>query len=110
VNTTPEHLNDLLVLLAVLMIEAGGRSVLALGMALVGSPAAREPLLFQQAGRPGRPAEAAAAGVRARVSDAARHCPGAAGRHCPVVGRSPGRRRSLAGCVATAAGSSASGD
>ena len=34
VNTTPEHLNDLLVLLAVLMIEAGGGLSLALGMAL----------------------------------------------------------------------------
>ena len=33
-NTTPEHLNDLLVLLAVLMIEAGGGLSLALGMAL----------------------------------------------------------------------------
>jgi len=36
VNTTPEHLNDLLVLLAVLMIEAGGGLSLALGMALSG--------------------------------------------------------------------------
>ena len=33
-NTTPERLNDLLVLLAVLMIEAGGGLSLALGMAL----------------------------------------------------------------------------
>ena len=38
VNTTPEHLNDLLVLLAVLMIEAGGGLSLALGMALGGPP------------------------------------------------------------------------
>ena len=36
VNTTPEHLNDLLVLLAVLMIEAGGGLSLAIGMALSG--------------------------------------------------------------------------
>ena len=41
VNTTPEHLNDLLVLLAVLMIEAGGGLSLALGMALNGPIQAR---------------------------------------------------------------------
>ena len=41
-NTTPEHLNDLLVLLAVLMIEAGGGLSLALGMAL-SAPALGEP-------------------------------------------------------------------
>jgi hypothetical protein len=41
VNTTPEHLNDLLVLLAVLMIEAGGGLSLALGMALSAPPVAR---------------------------------------------------------------------
>ena len=41
VNTTPEHLNDLLVLLAVLMIEAGGGLSLALGMALGGPVQAR---------------------------------------------------------------------
>jgi hypothetical protein len=40
VNTTPEHLNDLLVLLAVLMIEAGGGLSLALGMALSAPPVA----------------------------------------------------------------------
>jgi hypothetical protein len=34
VNTTADHLNDLLVLLAVLMIEAGGGLSLALGLAL----------------------------------------------------------------------------
>jgi hypothetical protein len=41
VNTTPEHLNDLLVLLAVLMIEAGGGLSLALGMALGALPVAQ---------------------------------------------------------------------
>jgi hypothetical protein len=41
VNTTSEHLNDLLVLLAVLMIEAGGGLSLALGMALSAPPVAR---------------------------------------------------------------------
>ena len=40
VNTTPEHLNDLLILLAVLMIEAGGGLSLALGMALSAPPVA----------------------------------------------------------------------
>jgi hypothetical protein len=40
VNTTPEHLNDLLVLLAVLMIEAGGGLSLALGLALGAPPVA----------------------------------------------------------------------
>jgi hypothetical protein len=63
-NTTAEHLNDLLVLLAVLMIEAGGGLSLALGMALGGSPAARERPLSDKPDSPGRPAEVAAPGVR----------------------------------------------
>jgi hypothetical protein len=40
VDATPERLNDLLVLLAVLMIEAGGGLSLAIGMALGALPAA----------------------------------------------------------------------
>ena len=39
-DVTPERLNDLLVLLAVLMIEAGGGLSLAIGMALSGPAAA----------------------------------------------------------------------
>ena len=40
-DVTPDRLNDLLVLLAVLMIEAGGGLSLALGMALGAAPAGR---------------------------------------------------------------------
>ena len=36
--TQPDRLNNLLVLLAVVMIEAGGGLSLAVGMALVGPP------------------------------------------------------------------------
>jgi hypothetical protein len=39
VNTEPEHLNDLLALLAVLVVECGGGLSLALGMALSAPPA-----------------------------------------------------------------------
>jgi hypothetical protein len=38
VDATPERLNDLLVLLAVVMIEVGGGPSLAVGMALSGPP------------------------------------------------------------------------
>jgi hypothetical protein len=40
-DVTPDRLNDLLILLAVLMIEAGGGLSLALGMALGAAPAGR---------------------------------------------------------------------
>jgi hypothetical protein len=65
-NTTPEHLNDLLVLLAVLMIEAGGGLSLALGMALSGSPTARDaPAKSVSAGRTAEATpDALPAGVR----------------------------------------------
>jgi hypothetical protein len=56
VDITPEHLTDLLVLLAVLMIEAGGGLSLAVGMALSGAsasaPVAREAPASTDTGRP----------------------------------------------------------
>ncbi len=61
VNATPEPLNDLLVLLAVLMIEAGGGLSLALGMALQASPETRPRRSCDAASpapeHPGRPPE-----------------------------------------------------
>jgi hypothetical protein len=69
VNTNAEHLNDLLTLLAVLMIEAGGGLSLALGMALgVGATTNRErpqaPAMSESPDGTGRPTGAPAADVR----------------------------------------------
>jgi len=56
VNTTAEHLNDLLTLLAVLMIEAGGGLSLALGMALSApSVARREARVYGRCAEPEHP-------------------------------------------------------
>jgi hypothetical protein len=41
-DVTPDRLNDLLVLLAVLMVECGGGLSLAVGMALAGAPESRQ--------------------------------------------------------------------
>jgi hypothetical protein len=55
-NVTPDRLNDLLALLAVLMIEAGGGLSLALGMALGAVPAGRtEPPADAAVSDPERP-------------------------------------------------------
>ena len=51
-DVTPDRLNDLLVLLAVLMIEAGGGLSLAVGMALSG--AVRVPSGCRRTSRPAR--------------------------------------------------------